>query len=50
MQTAEESMMALSSDYPDEVDARALVEESVGSITMDMAFLFEFGSSAEIKT
>ena len=50
MQTAEESMMTLSSDYPDEVDARALVEESVGSITMDMAFLFEFGSSAEIKT
>ena len=43
-------MMALSSDYPNEVDAIALVEESVVSITTDMAFLFEFGPSAEIIT
>jgi len=50
MQTAEESMATLSNNYPDAVDDIAIVQESVESITFDLAFIFEFGPSAVIKT
>ena len=50
MQTAEESMVALSNNYPDAVEEIATVQESVSSITFDLAFIFEFGPSAVIKT
>lgn len=43
-------MATLSNNYPDAVDDIATVQEYVESITFDLAFIFEFGPSAVIKT
>jgi len=43
-------MVTLSNNYPDAVDDIATVQQSVSEITYDLAFIFEFGPSAVIKT
>ena len=43
-------MVTLSTNYPDAVDDIATVQQSVSEITSDLAFIFEFGPSAVIKT